>query len=101
MIHPLLEHPSAPDFLREFHEEHLSEFAFLSRSVGAALHEPGMEWPNIESLEIRILRHAEAMQAGGDAAITCAREALAGEDPDELTAGIHTIAFLGDSASRR
>jgi hypothetical protein len=29
MTRSLLEHPSAPDFLREFQEEHLSELAFL------------------------------------------------------------------------
>jgi uncharacterized protein (TIGR02270 family) len=50
-----------------------------------------VEWPDIESLEVRIFRHVEAMQAGGDTAIACAREALASEAPDEFTAGIHAI----------
>ena len=81
----------ASEFLRDFQEEHLSELAFLLAQRRRHLHNPEVEWPDIESLEVRILRHGEAMQAGGDTAIACAREALASEAPDELTAGIHAI----------
>jgi uncharacterized protein (TIGR02270 family) len=91
MTRSLLEHPLVSEFLREFQEEHLSELAFLLTQRRRHLHDPAVEWPDIESLEVRILRHAEAMQAGGEAAIACAREALASEMPDELAAGIHAI----------
>lgn len=96
MSHLLLEHPGAPEFLREFQEEHLSELAFLLVQRRRYLHDPEVEWPDIESLEVRIRHHTEAMQAGGDVAIVCAREALLGEELDELTAAVHAIVPLGE-----
>ncbi|OJH42242.1 HEAT repeat domain-containing protein [Cystobacter ferrugineus] len=91
MARSLLEHPSAPDFLREFQEEHLSELTFLLAQRQRYLHDPEVKWPDIESLEERIFCHSEAMQAGGDVAAACAREALTSEASDELTAGVFAI----------
>jgi uncharacterized protein (TIGR02270 family) len=94
MIRPLLEHPSATEFLREFQEEHLSELTFLIAQRQRYLHDPELEWPDVESLEIRILRHTEALQAGGELALECVRQALTSEEPDELAAGAYTRVLL-------
>jgi uncharacterized protein (TIGR02270 family) len=87
----LLEHPLASEFLREFQEEHLSELAFLLAQRRRSLHDMEVEWPDIESLEVRMYRHAEAMQQGGETAFECAREALAGEVPEDLAAGAYVL----------
>ncbi|HYO68952.1 MAG TPA: hypothetical protein VEU33_23025 [Archangium sp.] len=76
MSRPLRDHPSTPEFLREFQEEHLSELAFLLAQRQRHLHSAEVEWPSIAPLEMRILRHAEAMQEGSDTASQCAREVL-------------------------
>ncbi len=96
MTRSLLEHPSAPDFLREFQEEHLSELTFLLAQRRRYLHDPEVKWPDIEPLEERIFRHSEAMQVGGDVAAACAREALISEASDEFTAGIYAIILAED-----
>jgi uncharacterized protein (TIGR02270 family) len=96
MARSLLEHPSAPDFLREFQEEHLSELTFLLAQRRRYLYDPEVKWPDIEPLEERIFRHSEAMQVGGNAASVCAREALASEEADELTAGVYAIVSAED-----
>ncbi|NMO18766.1 hypothetical protein HPC49_13985 [Pyxidicoccus fallax] len=96
MARSLLESPSAPEFPREFQERHLSELAFLLTQRRRQLHDAGVEWPDLEPLEVRILRHVEAMQASGDVAAACAREALDAVAEDELTAGIHALVSIGD-----
>jgi uncharacterized protein (TIGR02270 family) len=95
MTRSLLEHPSAPEFLHEFQEEHLSELAFLLAQRQRYLHDPEVEWPDIEAMEVRIARHVEAMQVGGDTALACAREMLASEAPDEFTAGTYAWVLIG------
>ncbi|HYO68808.1 MAG TPA: HEAT repeat domain-containing protein [Archangium sp.] len=87
----LLEHPLASEFLRDFQEEHLSELAFLLAQRGRYLHDPEVEWPDVESLEVRLYRHAEAVQQGGALALECARAALAEELPEELAAGAYVL----------
>lgn len=102
MTRTLLEHPSAPAFLREFQETHLSELAFLLGQRQCYLRDPELQWPDVESLEVRIDRHTEAMQAGGATAIECARELLGGEAPDELSAAAFALVSLlpgGEGAS--
>ncbi|HYO55824.1 HEAT repeat domain-containing protein [Archangium sp.] len=94
MTRTLLEHPSAPEFLREFQEEHLSELAFLLAQRRRYLHDPEVEWPDVESLETRIFRHVEALRTGGDIGLTCARETFASEAPDELTAGAYALVHV-------
>ncbi|RYZ43555.1 MAG: hypothetical protein EOO71_03080 [Myxococcaceae bacterium] len=96
MTRSLREHPSASEFLREFQDTHLSELSFLLAQRRRFLHEPRVGWPDIEALEVRILRHAEAMCVGGEVAFACAKEALASDDPDELTAGAYALAFTED-----
>ncbi|QRK12651.1 HEAT repeat domain-containing protein [Archangium violaceum] len=93
MIRNLLEHPSASEFLRGFQEEHLSELAFLLARRQQYLHDPEVEWPEVEPLEVRILAHVGAMREGGDMALSCAREMLSSEAPDELAAAAHALVF--------
>lgn len=95
MTRSLLEHPSAPEFLREFQEEHLSELAFLLAQRQRYLHDPEVEWLDVEPLDVRIAHHVEAMQVGGDTALTCVREVLDSEAPAELTAGVYARVLIG------
>lgn len=94
MTRSLLEHPSSPEFFREFQEEHLSELAFLLAQRQRYLHDPEVEWLDVEPLDVRIARHVEAMQVGGDTALTCVREVLESEAPDEFTAGVYARVLM-------
>ncbi|QRK11093.1 HEAT repeat domain-containing protein [Archangium violaceum] len=95
MAHTLMDGLSASEFLQGLQEEHSSELAFILAQRQRYLHDAEVEWPDVESLEIRIHRHAEAMRVGGEAALACAREALAGEAWDELAAGVYARVFIG------
>ena len=94
MTRSLREHPSSQAFLHSFQEEHLSELSFLIAQRRRYLHDPGVAWPDIDVLDLRVLRHAQAMAVGGDVALTCARAAFASEATDEWTAAAHALASM-------
>ncbi|WP_021781224.1 HEAT repeat domain-containing protein [Myxococcus hansupus] len=86
---------SVMEFLQGLQEQHMSELAFLLAQRQRQLHDARVEWPDVELLEVRVLRHAEAMCVGGDVALACAREALASDAFDELAAGSYVRVLLG------
>jgi hypothetical protein len=57
----LLEHPRAPEFIRELQEEHLSELGFLLRQRGRFMRSGEVPWPRVEEWETRMTSQLEAM----------------------------------------
>jgi uncharacterized protein (TIGR02270 family) len=90
--HSLLEHPGAPDFLREFQEEHLSELEFLLGQRFRYVQNPEIPWLDVAAVESRIEAHLDAMRAGGAIALELAEEAMTGGDEAQVMAGAHIVA---------
>jgi uncharacterized protein (TIGR02270 family) len=94
----LHESPDATEFIREFHEEHLSEIEFLLGQRHRYVRDPEIPWSEVVDLEQRIEAHVDAMCSGGEVALELAREALLSGDDAQVMAGVHVVAAFQETA---
>lgn len=92
----LQNHPFTKQFLREFHEEHLEEIGFLLNQRQIYLYDPEIPWPKVSETDERVLAHLDAMDAGGELALQCAREYLADEDECLVLASAYVLGSIGN-----
>lgn len=92
----LQNHPFTKQFLREFYEEHLEEMGFLLNQRQIYLHDPEIPWPELSETDERVLAHLDAMEAGGELALQCAREYIADEDECLVLASAYVLCSIGN-----
>ncbi|WP_224366124.1 HEAT repeat domain-containing protein [Hyalangium versicolor] len=90
----LLHHPGASAFLRDFHEEHLSEIEFLLQQRTRYLRDAERSWVDLSNVEERLEVHREALHAGGVLSLELAREAMLGGDDAQMLAGAYIVASV-------
>ena len=93
----LQNHPFTKQFLREFYEEHLEEMGFLLNQRQIYLHDPEILWPEVSETDERVLAHLDAMEAGGELALQCAREHLTDEDECLVLASAYVLCSIGNA----
>ncbi|HYO67571.1 MAG TPA: HEAT repeat domain-containing protein [Archangium sp.] len=89
---PLLEHPEAEGFFRDFQEQHLSELEFLIGQRQLRLSNPEHPWPRLLELETRVAAHVRALRTTENTVPKLLAEVLSSEEPDFVRAVIHALA---------
>ena len=79
---------SVRQFNVELYREHLEEASFLYEQRRAYLHDPEINWPDLDAWEERLEAHLDALVVGGGLALEVCRQQAAEGDAGEMHAAL-------------
>jgi uncharacterized protein (TIGR02270 family) len=82
---------SIREFNIELYKEHLEEASFLYEQRRTYLHDPEVNWPDLQDWEVLFEAHIDALVVGGDLALTVCRQQAEAGDGGELHAALSVM----------